>query len=95
MCLLWHGLCDIWRRGVKDSRGQGFQGLFSKDFISTFNILSVSAMYFSIVPNSTFLIKSKSAISLNRVRMTFTRLSALCNSLAFLSACYVEDHSNP
>jgi len=23
-----------WRRGAKDSRGQGFKGLFSKDFIS-------------------------------------------------------------
>ena len=27
--------------------------------------------------------------------MTFARLSNLCNSLAFLSACSVEDHSNP
>jgi hypothetical protein len=27
--------------------------------------------------------------------MIFGRLSNLCNSLAFLSACSVEDHSNP
>ncbi|MBT8349937.1 MAG: hypothetical protein KJO26_01705, partial [Deltaproteobacteria bacterium] len=46
-------------------------------------------------PNSTFSIKSKSPISLNRVRMIFARLSTLCNFLAFLSACSVEDHSNP
>jgi hypothetical protein len=31
-----------WERGSKDSRGQGFQGLVSKDFISAFNILSIS-----------------------------------------------------
>jgi len=54
-----------WRRGSKDSRGQGFKGLFSKDFISAFNILSIAA------------------ISLNRVRMTFARLSTLCIFLAF------------
>ncbi len=33
-----------WRRGSKDSRGQGFKGLFSKDFISAFNILSLSSI---------------------------------------------------
>ncbi len=33
-----------WRRGSKDSRGQGFKGLFSKDFISALNILSLSAI---------------------------------------------------
>jgi hypothetical protein len=33
-----------WRRGSKDSRGQGFKGLFSKDFIRVFNILSLSAI---------------------------------------------------
>ena len=33
-----------WRRGAKGSRGQGFKGLFSKDFISAFNILSISAI---------------------------------------------------
>ena len=49
-----------WRRGSKDSRGQGFKGLFSKDFISAFNILSISAMSFFSVPNSPFSIKSKS-----------------------------------
>jgi len=49
-----------WRRGSKDSRGQGFKGLFSKDLISAFNILSISAMSFSSVPNSPFSIKSKS-----------------------------------
>jgi hypothetical protein len=27
-----------WRRGFKDSRGQGFKYLFSKDIISVFNI---------------------------------------------------------
>ena len=50
-----------WRRGsqdsrgpriqrVKDSRGQGFKGLFSKDFISAFNILSFSVISFFSVP---------------------------------------------
>jgi hypothetical protein len=34
-----------WRRGAKDSRGQGFKGLFSKGFISTFNILSISVIF--------------------------------------------------
>jgi len=33
-----------WRRGSKDSRGQGFKGLFSKDIISAFNIFSLSAI---------------------------------------------------
>ncbi len=49
-----------WRRGSKDSRGQGFKGLFSKDFISAFNILSISAMSFFSEPYSLFSIKSKS-----------------------------------
>ena len=49
-----------WRRGAKGSRDQGFKGLFSKDFISAFNILSISAMSFFSVPNSPFSIKSKS-----------------------------------
>jgi hypothetical protein len=30
-----------WRRGSKDSGGQGFKGLFSKDFINAFNLLSI------------------------------------------------------
>ncbi len=49
-----------WRRGSKDSRGQGFKCLFSKDFISVFNILSISAMSFFAVPNSPFSMKPKS-----------------------------------
>ena len=49
-----------WRKGSKDSRGQGFKGLFYKDFISAFNILSISAMVLFGVPNSPFSIKSKS-----------------------------------
>ena len=84
-----------WRRGFKDSRGQGFKCLYSKDFISSFNILLISAMSFYSVSDSPFLNKSKSPIFLNRVRMTFARLSTFCNSLAFLSACFVADHSNP
>jgi len=40
--------------GFKDSRGQGFKGLFSKDFISAFNILSIFAMSFFSIPNSPF-----------------------------------------
>ena len=39
-----------WRRGSKDSRGQGFKGLFFKDFISAFNILSISAMSLLVYP---------------------------------------------
>ena len=49
-----------WRRGSKDSRGQGFMCLFSKDFISAFNILSISAMSFFAVPNSPISMKPKS-----------------------------------
>ncbi len=49
-----------WRRGSKDSRGQGFKCLFSKDFISAFSILSISAMSFFAVPNSPFSMKPKS-----------------------------------
>ncbi len=49
-----------WRRGSKDARGQGFKCLFSKDFISVFNLLSISAMSFFSVPNSPFSIKFKS-----------------------------------
>jgi hypothetical protein len=58
-----------WRRGSKDSRDQGFKGLFSKDFISAFNILSISAMSFFSVPNSPFSIKSKSPA--NNIWVTF------------------------
>jgi len=39
-----------WRRGFKDSGIQGFKGLLSKDFISAFNILSISAMSFLVYP---------------------------------------------
>jgi hypothetical protein len=56
-----------WRRGSArhkkdglDSRDQGFKGLFSKDFISAFNILSISVMFFFSLPNSPFSIKLKS-----------------------------------
>jgi hypothetical protein len=41
-----------WRRGSKDSRGQGFKDLFSKDFISVFNMISISVRSFLNVPNS-------------------------------------------
>ena len=37
-----------------DSRGQGFEDLFSKDLISAFNILSISAMSFISVSNALF-----------------------------------------
>jgi len=47
-----------WRRGSKDSRGQGFKGLFSKDIIIAFNILSLSAMSFFSLPNTPFSILS-------------------------------------
>jgi len=49
-----------WRRGFKDLMNQGGKGLFSKDFISAFNILSISAMSLFSGPNSPFSIKSKS-----------------------------------
>ena len=39
-------------QGVKDLMNQGGKGIFSKDFISAFNILSISAMSFFSVPNS-------------------------------------------
>ncbi len=40
--------------------GHGSKGLFPKDFISAFNILSISAMSFFSVPNSLVSIKPKS-----------------------------------
>ncbi len=40
-----------WRRGSKDSRGQGFKCLFSKDFISAFNISLESLNPRSLVPS--------------------------------------------
>jgi hypothetical protein len=46
--------------GEEGPRIQGAKGLFSKDFISAFNILSISAMSLFSVPNSPFSIKSKS-----------------------------------
>ncbi len=49
-----------WRRGSKDSRGQGFQCLFYRDFINAFNFLSISATSFFAVPNSPFSTKLKS-----------------------------------
>jgi hypothetical protein len=49
-----------WRRGSKDSRGQGFKCLFSKDFIRAFNILSIYAMFLFVVPNLPFSMKPKS-----------------------------------
>jgi len=58
-----------WRRGSKDSRIQGVKGLFSKDFISPFNILSISAMSFCNVSNSPFSIKSKSPA--NKIWVSF------------------------
>ena len=39
---------------------KGGKGLFSKNFIRAFNILSISAMSLFAVPNSPFSIKSKS-----------------------------------
>ena len=48
-----------WRRGSKDSRGQGFKGLFSKDVISAFNILSISAVYFFKICKASFLLICK------------------------------------
>ena len=40
--------------GEEGPRVPGFKGLFSKDFISAFNILSISAMSFFSVSNSPF-----------------------------------------
>jgi len=38
------------RRGAQDSRGLGFKGLFSKDFIGAFNTLSIPACLFEVSP---------------------------------------------
>jgi len=57
--------------GSKDSRVQGSKGLFSKDFISAFNILSTSAMSFFAVLNSPFAIKSKSPANIIWVKYFF------------------------
>ena len=38
-----------WEKVAKDSRVQGFKCLFAKDFISAFNIISISAMSFLIL----------------------------------------------
>jgi len=81
-----------WRRGSKGSRGQGFKGLFSKDFIRAFNILSISAILEGIETNDLIICEVRPYLSsfgnfagilyLNRVRMTFARLATLCNALA-------------
>jgi hypothetical protein len=47
-------------RGVNPPKFGGGKGLFSKDFISAFNILSISAMSFFAVLNSPFSMKPKS-----------------------------------
>jgi hypothetical protein len=44
---------------------QGGKGLFSKDFISAFNSLSILAMSFFSGPDSLFSIKSKSPAKIN------------------------------
>ena len=83
-----------WRRGSKESRSQGFKGLFSKDFIRDFNLLSISAMSFFSGPKSFFSIKSKSQliISVFPIRKQSYKIF---NSLAFLSAYFVAGHPNP
>jgi len=122
-----------WRRGSKDSRVQGFKCLFSKEFISAFNVHSISAMSFFVVPNSPLSMKLKSSVN-NIYSLQFTNrtiknvkhtyiikgcfsLISFCNirrnrhsrssglliwevkpylsSLAFLSACFMADQSNP
>ncbi len=70
-----------WRRGSKDSRGQGFKGLFSKDFIIAFNIFSISAMSFLLYPIHFFLYISKQS------SYDFAKFSILCNSLALCADC--------
>jgi hypothetical protein len=46
--------------GEEGPRIPGVKGLFSKDFISALNILSISAMSFFALPNSPFSMKPKS-----------------------------------
>jgi len=77
-----------WRRGSKDSRGQGFKGLFSKDFISAFNILSISAMSFYSVLNSPFLIKSKSPA--NNILVLSVKLDSIFLPLGILLLFYIS-----
>jgi hypothetical protein len=76
-----------WRRGSKDSRSQGFKDLLSKDFISTLNIKGIGTtdhLVYKIRPHFLPLrILLSFHMSLNRVLMTFARLSSLYNSLAF------------
>ena len=52
-----------WRRGSKDSRDQGFKGLFSKDFISAFNILSISAIFEGIETTDLLVCEVRSYLS--------------------------------
>ncbi len=75
------GMRVSWRRGSKDPRDQGFKGLFSKDFISAFNIFSISAMSFLLYPIHLFLYISKQG------SYDFAKLSILCNSLALCADC--------
>ncbi len=52
----WSMLCFkvllqfIWRRGSKDSRGQGFKGLFSKGFISVLTFFRFLLCLFLLYP---------------------------------------------
>ena len=69
-----------------DSRGQGFEGFFSKDFINAFHILSISAMPFLRIPRLPFSIKFKSPCAhyvFNKGHMTSAILPNPCNSQAF------------
>ena len=83
-----------WRRGFKDSRGQGFKCLYFNRFINALSTISPLA----VIPDRIDLVLRIFQLfskCLNRVRMTFVRLSNFCNFLAFLSACSMADHSNP
>ena len=82
-----------WRRGTKDSSGQGFKGLFSNDVISAFNILSIAAMSFLSVPHSPFLIKSKSHA--HKICLQFANRAIRCNPLAFHLNPRTPDPLNP
>ena len=67
--------------------------MFSKDFIKAFNILSTSAIFEGIETTDLLICEVRPYLSSfgnfavilyasKRVRMTFARLSNLCNSLA-------------
>ena len=81
------------RRGSKDSRGRGFKGLFSKDFVTALNFLSISARSFITVASSPlesnlnlFIVVPAFSICKESNRYTAIHMSSLVDLLPYSNA---------